>query len=572
MKLKIIIAAALVLSFSLCVFSQSNDDSFIPENTSFERAVFDNNLKEAVYFLEKEKPAQRQKLVNSNKYIFEAAVTYGNLEMVKVLVQNGVNLKPTSFSPLAKALIETEYEFRFGKSIDDVVKIVSAKNEELARYLISTGKMNQQSFEKAFIEIAAASKDPVEDFQFLMSFSKIDDKTINTAFKTPNKTKPVETAKFLMANGKIYKESLNIAFLKATFLPELSEAMDFTDLFLEQGYDINSARASDGANILMIAAFNNKFDFLKFLIERGADIKTTDKSGKNVLSYSARHYDLTRYLIEKGADVRNVDNLGVSLIFDATMYGNIEVVKFYIALGQDPNMESNNKTTPLMLAAIIENFDMIKFLISQGAFVDVSNAGNSSPIYLAKKKEIRAYLEEQKKIQSKMQKQKIDNTPLMQAVVGGNISEVEQLVELGADINERVNIYKMTGLSESALMLSAKNYDIAKYLIEKGAYVTAYDRKGENILFYAVRSSNIELIKYLLEKQKMDVNSRSFDNTTPLFYAAKSGNLAIVKLLIESGADVFAKNNKKQTPLKVTSSKEKELKKYIQSIENINKK
>ncbi len=99
--------------------------------------------------------------------------------------------------------------------------------------------------------------------------------------------------------------------------------------------------------------------------------------------------------------------------------------------------------------------------------------------------------------------------------------------------------------------IDKQNPDIAKFLLESGAYVDAKFR-DKTPLHYAVENQNIEIIKLLLEHEaKCDIEDSQ--GKTPLHYAQEGQNVEIkdllkkynddyiVRFLLESGADVDVK-------------------------------
>lgn len=69
-------------------------------------------------------------------------------------------------------------------------------------------------------------------------------------------------------------------------------------------------------------------------------------------------------------------------------------------------------------------------------------------------------------------------------------------------------------------------------------------------IFDAAAEGNFEDLCYFVEKEKDDVNEKSFNGTTPLHLAALYGHTEIVKYLISAGADVNAKTDIGDTPLR----------------------
>jgi ankyrin repeat protein len=57
------------------------------------------------------------------------------------------------------------------------------------------------------------------------------------------------------------------------------------------------------------------------------------------------------------------------------------------------------------------------------------------------------------------------------------------------------------------------------------------------------------LVKYLVVEHGADINKENIYGETPLFYACRSGNKDIVKYLVENGADINKENDINETPI-----------------------
>ena len=163
--------------------------------------------------------------------------------------------------------------------------------------------------------------------------------------------------------------------------------------------------------------------------------------------------------------------------------------------------------------------------------------------------------------------------PIHDAVMNGNIDEVQWQLDAGVDVNEESS----NGLTPLHYAASAGHNDIVELLIERGANVNATDSgKGATPLDYAHWRDHEEVIETLnahnaqREHEKggkgigqsslihdaaldgdidevqrqldagVDPNLKSSKGATPLFYAVYGGHLEIVELLITRGADVNA--------------------------------
>ncbi|MGB2578488.1 ankyrin repeat protein [Elusimicrobium simillimum] len=91
-------------------------------------------------------------------------------------------------------------------------------------------------------------------------------------------------------------------------------------------------------------------------------------------------------------------------------------------------------------------------------------------------------------------------TPLMNAVVQGNVEEVKELLSEGADVN------------------------------------AVYSGTGASALWIAVRGGNRELINILASFPGADINIKNKDGVSALMLAEQSGLMDVVELLKQKGA------------------------------------
>lgn len=73
--------------------------------------------------------------------------------------------------------------------------------------------------------------------------------------------------------------------------------------------------------------------------------------------------------------------------------------------------------------------------------------------------------------------------------------------------------------------------NISKLLFENGIDLNKY----KNLIFDAIESNNVELVKYLIDNKFYDVH---YKNDMPLLYAVKNGDINMAKLLVDYGSDV----------------------------------
>lgn len=120
----------------------------------------------------------------------------------------------------------------------------------------------------------------------------------------------------------------------------------------------------------------------------------------------------------------------------------------------------------------------------------------------------------------------------------GDLASVQQLIEHGADIEQR-DLRLRTPLMAAT---NADQIEVARYLIEKGADVNAKDGIHDSPYLFAGARGLQEILEITLS-HGADVKSTNRYGGTALIPAAERGHVKAVKTLIDAGVDVDHVNN-----------------------------
>lgn len=172
---------------------------------------------------------------------------------------------------------------------------------------------------------------------------------------------------------------------------------------------------------------------------------------------------------------------------------------------------------------------------------------------------------------------------LHEASINGNISLIESMLEIGADINKKAS----HGATSLHMAAESGQKAAVKKLIEKGAKIDAVDDKGRTSLYlsievqkdntaillinqgadtnlptkkgytplvWAVLHGQTNIVDALITKGAK-INKKVFEGFSPLYLAAQENYVHIAELLIKAGANVNIKNNYGDTPLDIAAEK-----------------
>ena len=112
-------------------------------------------------------------------------------------------------------------------------------------------------------------------------------------------------------------------------------------LALTQGMDIESAD-DEGWTALCWAVNQGHFETTKVLVEHEANVNHKDNEGESVLMIAIQaeevDLDLIKYLLDNGADIDAQDNIGWSALSHSVNMDDIEVSRFLLENGADPDI------------------------------------------------------------------------------------------------------------------------------------------------------------------------------------------------------------------------------------------
>ncbi|HLH03891.1 MAG TPA: ankyrin repeat domain-containing protein [Bryobacteraceae bacterium] len=284
----------------------------------------------------------------------------------------------------------------------------------------------------------------------------------------------LEGVRALAADPNVLKSTGPLGYTALHYAAIYGSA-DAMGILLRAGADPN-ARDRTGATALHYGAYC--LDKVLLLVGAGADVKAAENGGATALmiaSAAPGNVRTVRFLLEKGADVRGRDQFGDNALIRAAANGDREVQELLLQRGAESRAVDRAGLTALNITTA--SAAMTRQLLAAGADANAANVfggrvlkGNIALVHL---------------------------TPLMVAAPYAEQGVIPALLGSGARVNE-VDIRKMTPLMLSIASDQAKPENV-RQLVAAGAEVNAEDQNGETALTWARKFRNPEIVG-MLEK------------------------------------------------------------------------
>jgi len=245
------------------------------------------------------------------------------------------------------------------------------------------------------------------------------------------------------------------------------------------------------------------------------------------------HLEVVRQLVGAGADVNRTDREGRSALALATRGVHVAVMEFLLKHGAHANLAAHDGTTPLHDAVAQNHFQEVELLVQHGACATCGDARGVSPLDLAKQAGRPALVRAMGHDPAKglFLRERL----LRKAAIAGDEAEVARLLK---DPHLDVNFADPESNDWTALH-EAANYGhlpIVEQLVDAGADVNQRDRAGKTPLYWAASLKHLSTMEFLL-KQGAKVDLATGDGQTPLFLAVELRHPQMVELLLGKGAD-----------------------------------
>jgi len=377
-------------------------------------------------------------------------------------------------------------------------------------------------------------------------------------------------------------------------------------LFSQEGNSANKL-THDGRTYIFWAAYRDNLEFMKFLIENGAQTDIIDDHGNTLLNFAAttgqsnpllfdfiikhganvkeeknddgasplllimphiENNNMVDYFTERGLSIHDVDDHGSSAVYYAARGGHLPIIKWCINEGVVYKGANKQGKTPMHFASqgerrhsnSVEIFDYLK---SQGVPANSSDLENTTPLMLYcnsgnDPQVVKWFLENGASCD---QVDKQGNSAL---TIAAKRQSVECLKEL-AHNNNAINAANIKG--ETALLnaISQNEAPSVELLLGSGASVEISTKDGNTALHYWIQSysspevADFDLKETLLKKHGFDPSLTQPNGNTIFHLAAEKNDFTLLKRVSRYKVNINARNKEGLTALHIAAMKTEDL-------------
>ncbi|XP_058815177.1 uncharacterized protein LOC131678826 [Topomyia yanbarensis] len=259
-----------------------------------------------------------------------------------------------------------------------------------------------------------------------------------------------------------------------------------------------------------IAVRKQNLEIATLLLENGADISILRLFAKQptLLHTAARHgfVKILQYILqERLFPVNDEDSTGSTALFHAVISANIETVECLLKHGADVTYSNKSGQNVISTATMFGELDIVKYFI------------NNFP-------EIARYV---------LLPHVGQNTSLHIAVLKESIPMVRYFIKLHKDNQYSLNGQNQEGFTAIHICAQTGNEQIFWLLLEHGADPTIPLTNGQSILHTAASNNHLNIVRIILGRSLIDVNAVDCNQRTILHYAVFSKSATVVRLILK---------------------------------------
>lgn len=465
------------------------------------------------------------------------AITGGNIELVKTVLDSGINVNVT-LEINGRYRPDEELDYMDKRVVTALKKAVEENKPAIASLLLDRGAEGVQFFmlqalTKGNVDMVKALAEKIGNLRALsakgmdlLAASVLEAGPDMISFLIEKNVGDINDALFrMMAYRKIDDDFMKIfdAFIKAGALPK-SEMLQFA---LQKGRTeqfeklaaclVNPNLPLENEDNLFFYALRHKYvSAVNLFLAHGADIFQRDSKGVSALEYAVKmkgeQPEIYEAMKNTLSDINSNGYLGETLLMILAQNGEDKEFFNIVEKGGDIWQKDHVGKTLLMYAAEGGSNEIINFLMKKGDNLSVVD--------------------------------RFGRVPLMYAAKAGKIAVMQNLIDHGASTNAADD----EGRNVLMYAASGGHKDAVDILLDEGESAVSFDKNRKTVLMYALESGDMPTIDVILKKG-VDVMTQDRNNRSPIHYAVLGENPEAVTALMKKKVNIYATDKYNYQPL-----------------------
>ncbi|XP_046341648.2 uncharacterized protein LOC124122611 isoform X1 [Haliotis rufescens] len=309
-------------------------------------------------------------------------------------------------------------------------------------------------------------------------------------------------------------------------------------VLLNDSVDIN-IRLKRGRTPLMVVARHGHKKVFDLLVSKRVDVSLVDDDGNNILHLACQggHVDIVKSILSK--DMQNINSKGQygrSAVMEAAWRGDKDLFDVLVRGGADLSLVDDLGNTILHLACIGKNEEIVQDIISRN-IVDINTRGQHGRTSV-----MEATYWGMRNIDFLVSNgadlsivDNSGNTILHVACSGGLLDMVKYVLSKKIEFINEISDGGKTPVIEAAFR---GNLEMFRHLVESGGNPRVTDADGNTGLHVASKRGHLDIVKYNLSEQFVNIDDGGCGKRTPIMMAAEKGHTEVLKHLVSEKADL----------------------------------
>ncbi|XP_065846510.1 uncharacterized protein [Oscarella lobularis] len=318
---------------------------------------------------------------------------------------------------------------------------------------------------------------------------------------------------------------------------------------------------NDGETLFLVACKTGLQKIVEFLYEKGCNWRAKDNNGKSGLHLSCEngHTSTAEYLMKEcGLDPEETDDMNETSLMKACRGGDVTTAKALLKARKCDLLTKNKDcVTALHFGCKSGNVEICSILLDSEALLEAADKNEKTPLHWAckwNKLDAVKLLTNRNRGANIEAKDDWKTTPFLVSCECGNVEIMNYLVEKGCDTKAE----NKAGAGALHLACSGGKTEAMDWLLSKGFNYCDIGKWGWTTLHMACEGGHLEISKMLVTERGLDLEQRAENGMTPFLSAVRSGNVELVKWLQEKGCKMSVRNQWGNSALHLALNKSKE--------------